>query len=107
MSADGAGFTMATAYSGPVVNTAKIAPAASKRPSSRNHEAYNKVAAAPGHGRSSSALGAVGGAASAEGDAAVNGEKADEDEDLDQLGGEAKAIVGYIGSIELPGNHNR
>ncbi|XP_070209927.1 regulator of G-protein signaling 12-like isoform X2 [Littorina saxatilis] len=114
MSGDGLAFSMATVQNGPVISTAKIS-AASKRPPSRSQgaSASQSNINAPSQGRASASsvpIGAVGGGASAS-NAGPNPDFADRDEDEDAMqvlvGDEAKALVGYIGSIELPGNLNR
>lgn len=113
VSGEGFAFTMATVQNGPVISTAKISSAVSKRPPSRSQAAHaNQTNDPPANHSSgsadSSSLGAVGGALAAAGGNAEIAEREEDDDAVPPLAAnEARALVGYIGSIELPGNLNR
>ena len=113
VSGEGLAFTMATVQNGPVISTAKISSAISKRPPPQTQDPREAGPSgnAPANQASTSAASAQGAEGGVPADAGAPAELADGDgvEYGDPLivTSEARAIVGYIGSIELPGNLNR
>ncbi|KAL8586427.1 hypothetical protein ACOMHN_023042 [Nucella lapillus] len=105
MSGENLAFTMATVQNGPVISTAKISSAVSKRPPSRSKESASSL---PGpSAMQDNAATTSSQEAEAEAEAIPEVTEREEEEDAAANRNEVRAVVGYIGSIELPGNVNR